>query len=66
MNLYQLTTAELGKARDAANYLCGLRDHLEPILFIKLDTLRADLTAEAEDRATRERNGRRTSQAAPR
>jgi hypothetical protein len=48
--LRQLTTAELGQAHQAADYLCGLPAHLDPELAIKLDTLRADLTAEIEDR----------------
>lgn len=48
--LHQLTTAELRKAHQAADYLCGLPARLDPGLAIKLDTLRADLTAEIEDR----------------
>jgi hypothetical protein len=48
--LGNLTPAELGKAHQAADYLCKLPARLDPELAIKLDTLRADLTAELEDR----------------
>ncbi len=58
-NLGQLTTAELGKAHAAADYLLGLKDHIEPVLAIKLDTLRSDLTVEKEDRVAAELNSRR-------
>jgi hypothetical protein len=51
MNLRQLTSAELAKARAAADYLCKLPVRLDAELAVKLDTLRADLTAEIEDRA---------------
>jgi hypothetical protein len=53
-NLHQLTGVELDRARDAANYLLTVNaekvEILEPILNVKLDTLRADLTSEQEDR----------------
>jgi hypothetical protein len=50
MDLRQLTTAELGKAHQAADYLCTLPVRIDPELAIELDTFRADLTAELEDR----------------
>jgi outer membrane PBP1 activator LpoA protein len=56
--LRQLTTAELGKAHHAADYLHSLPAHLDPDLAIKLDTLRADLTAEIEDRQHADRQAR--------
>jgi hypothetical protein len=52
MNLTQLTTGELAKARAATDYLCGLPTNLDSTLAVKLDTLRADLTAEIEDRSS--------------
>lgn len=51
MNLRQLTTAELSKAREATEYLCSLRGGLDSVLAVKLDTFHADLMAEIEDRA---------------
>ena len=48
--LCQLTTAELSQAHQAADYLCKFPARLDPELAIKIDTLRADLTAELEDR----------------
>jgi hypothetical protein len=63
MNLRQLTTAELGKAHQAADYLCGLPTRLDRELIIKLDTLRADLTAEIEDREQADLKARRTATA---
>lgn len=51
MNLHQLTSTELGKARDAADYLCSLPAGVDAVLAVKLDTLRADMNAEIEDRA---------------
>lgn len=47
-----LTGAEVDKAHAAAEYLVTHQDHLklEPIVRVKLDTLRADLTAEQEER----------------
>jgi hypothetical protein len=50
MNLQPLTTPELIRARDAADYLLGLDTRLDPVLRIKLDTFRADVTAAIEDR----------------
>jgi hypothetical protein len=49
-NLRPLTPAELTQAYQAADYLLRLPARLDPELTIKLDTLRADLTAELEDR----------------
>jgi hypothetical protein len=66
--LHQLTTAELGSAHRATDYLCGLPARLDPELAIKLDTLRADLIAEMEDRGQIDLDARRaasTSGAAP-
>ena len=48
--LRNLTPAELTKTYEAADYLCGLPVSLDPELAIKLDTFRADLMAEIEDR----------------
>jgi hypothetical protein len=45
-------------AHAAAEYLLRLKDPIEPLLAIKLDTLRADLTVEKEDRAAAELNAR--------
>lgn len=59
--LHHLTTAELGKAHQAADYLCGLPARLDPELAIKLDTLRADLTAEIEDRRQADLDARRAA-----
>jgi hypothetical protein len=51
MNLHLLTGRELDEAYEAADFLCKLQHHLDPILFIKLDTFRADVLAEMEDRS---------------
>lgn len=47
-----LTGAEVDKAHAAANYLLQHSDHLklDRIVHVKLDTLRADLEAEQEER----------------
>lgn len=58
-NLHMLTTAELGNAYKAADLLCHLRQHLDPAAFVKLDTLRADLGAERDDRVTSDLQARR-------
>jgi hypothetical protein len=50
MNLRQLTTEEVQKAHDSADYLLNLPVRLDPELAIKLDTFRADVMAELEDR----------------
>lgn len=50
MYVTHLSTAELVKARDAADYLLGVNARLDPVLLVKLDTLRADLGAAIEDR----------------
>jgi hypothetical protein len=50
MDLRHLTNTDLTRARDAAGYLLGLRARLDPVLQIKLDTFRADVTAAIEDR----------------
>ena len=61
--LHQLTTAELSKAHHAAGYLYGLPARLDPDLAIKLDTLRADLTAELEDRQQADHDARQAATA---
>jgi hypothetical protein len=48
--LNHLTAAELGKARDSADYLLGLGVRLDAVLMVKLDTFRADVIAAIEDR----------------
>lgn len=47
-----LTGKEVDAAHDAADWLLTHQDHLrlEPIVRVKLDTLRADLEAEQEER----------------
>jgi hypothetical protein len=50
-NLSPLTPIQLGEAHKAADYLCELGGALDVETGIKLDTLRADLMAEIEDRA---------------
>jgi hypothetical protein len=50
MYLTHLTIAELVTARDSADYLLHLSARLDPVLKIKLDTFRADITAAIEDR----------------
>jgi hypothetical protein len=59
--LRQLTTAELSKAHQAADYLCGIPARLDRELAVKIDTLRADLTAEIEDRAQADREARQAA-----
>jgi hypothetical protein len=49
MHLRDLATAELVHAHEAADYLLNLPARLDAELRIKLDTLRADLTAAIED-----------------
>jgi hypothetical protein len=48
--LRNLTIDQLTKAHEAADYLLSLPVRLDAELRIKLDTLRADLTAAIEDR----------------
>jgi hypothetical protein len=50
-NLSRLSPTQLGKAYEAADYLCGVRNALDAELATKLDTLRADLAAAIEDGA---------------
>jgi len=51
MQLQHLTVAELNRAHEAADYLLGLDGtRLDPVLRIKLDTFRGDVTAAIEDR----------------
>ncbi|MGH3158803.1 MAG: hypothetical protein ACRDNF_19825 [Streptosporangiaceae bacterium] len=50
MYVTHLSTAELIKARDAADHLLGVNARLDSVLLVKLDTLRADLGAAIEDR----------------
>lgn len=51
-NLDQLTGSELDKTHAAVDYLLSpvISERLDSGLRIKLDTLRADLSAEQEDR----------------
>ena len=49
MYLRNLTADQLTKAHKAADYLLNLPARLDAELSIKLDTLRADLTAAIED-----------------
>jgi hypothetical protein len=51
-NLHELTGVELDKAYAAADFLLSsiMRERLDDSLRVKLDTLRADLGAEQEDR----------------
>lgn len=50
--LADLSGGQLAKAYEAADYLLGLPVRLDVELKIKLDTLRADLTAALEDCAS--------------
>jgi hypothetical protein len=50
MYLANLTTNQLTKAHEAANYLLSLPAQLDIDLAIKLDTFRADTNAQLEDR----------------
>ena len=52
MNLHELTGTELDRAYTATDYLLSpvMSEHLGDSLRVKLDTLRADLGAEQEDR----------------
>jgi hypothetical protein len=58
MYLKNLTAAQLTKAHQAADYLLALPARLDAELAIKLDTLRADLTAAIEDSTPAKRTGR--------
>ena len=51
MNLRALNGKQLDQAYEAADYLCKTLnwDHIDPT-YIKVDTLRADLSAEREER----------------
>jgi hypothetical protein len=53
MHPCQMSVPELDRLIEAASGLTGMRAVLPVELFIKLDTFRADLMAEREDRATR-------------
>lgn len=46
----QLTTAELTSALTACDTLIGLSPYLDQMTNLKITTLRADLTAEQDDR----------------
>jgi hypothetical protein len=48
-HLGNLSIGQLGKAHEAADYLLKLPMRLDAELTVKLDTLRADLTAAIED-----------------
>jgi hypothetical protein len=63
MYLSTLSAGQLTKAYEAADYLLRLPARLDPELAIKLDTLRADLTAELEDREPSDLSARQTSPA---
>jgi hypothetical protein len=56
--LGQLTTSELANLRDAVAVLIMHRGLLEPVLYLKLDTLAGDLLLEQEDRVQIEREAR--------
>ena len=58
MYLGNLNADQLAQAHEAADYLLGLPVRLDAELKIKLDTLRADLTAAIEDRQPAGRIGR--------
>jgi hypothetical protein len=62
MHVTHLSTAELVKARDAADYLLGVNARLDSLLLVKLDTLRADLGAAIEDRGPAQLAGEAGSQ----
>jgi hypothetical protein len=57
--LHPLTPDQLTEAHKAADYLLNLPARLDVELKIKLDTLRADLTAAIEDSAPAGRVSRR-------
>jgi hypothetical protein len=59
----RLTTSELHRAIEAADYLCGLEDYLDRPTFIKIDTLKADLHAERDDRKNMDLDGRPAAKA---
>jgi hypothetical protein len=61
--LSNLSLDELRSAHQAADHLCSLPARLDPELFIKLDTLRADLTAHIEDHAPGDPGTRRAATA---
>jgi hypothetical protein len=50
MDLRRITSVQLSKAHEAADYLLGLPVRLDSVLAIKLDTFRADVGAAIEDR----------------
>jgi len=50
MYLQHISTPDLIKARDAADYLLSFGGRLDSVLKIKLDTFHADVTAAIEDR----------------
>ena len=47
----QLTTTELTGALDATQMLLKLEPYIDRLTYAKISTLRADLTAEQDDRA---------------
>ncbi|GEM_PF-5030583 len=47
----QLTSSELTRAIKATETLCSLEPYIDRLTWVKIDTLRADLLAEQEDRA---------------
>jgi hypothetical protein len=56
-NLRQLNRSELGQLLHCVSGLIAMRGALPTELYIKLDTYRADLLAEEEDRPGRHANG---------
>jgi hypothetical protein len=56
-NLRQLSGSELGQLLHCVSGLIAMRGALPTDLYIKLDTYRADLLAEEEDRPGRHING---------
>jgi hypothetical protein len=58
-DLASLTSSELAKAIEAAGFLrTKLRQHMEPALWSKLDSLHADLVNQHEQRREDERDSR--------
>jgi hypothetical protein len=46
----QLTSSELDRAIEASTYLCGLEEFIDRPTWLKIETLKNDLTVEREDR----------------
>lgn len=56
-----LTSSELGRAIDAAAYLCSLASYMDRATFIKIETLKSDLIVEREDRQRMDIDARRAA-----